>query len=438
MLHQIPPRESEVPLTPADESNAATAASARRSKLLRDLSVFLLPVGVAIVAMAVVYGAVVLHSGSYAIKAGAWKVIAAMALVPVLAAMTLTAFRRTESPLSVALLVTTLFFSISVMILSSLRVPMSYTGLAATFPIIAGAIGLAGIGFHRALHHHVGFLYFPGAESIAEMLGNRVEVITDTSASPEKYDFILVDRSHHHNDTWSDFLAHCYLGGMEVMPWPRFLEKREGRVEVDLFDPSELSYGADQVIYSRLKRFFDIMAVLVTLPVTVLVTALASLWIFVRDPGPVLFVQLRRGFGGKPFRIYKLRTMYQGTAGGATHAGDDRIIPGCKLLRKLRIDELPQLLNILKGDMSLIGPRPETLDLARWYEREIPEYRFRLMVLPGITGWAQVKSGYTSNPAEAKVKLTYDLYYIKHLSFDLDLQILFRTVKTVLFGSGAR
>src|SRR5690606_6606054 len=126
------------------------------------------------------------------------------------------------------------------------------------------------------------------------------------------------------------------------------------------------------------------------------------------------------------------------TAGGATGDDDKRIIPGCRLIRKLRLDELPQLYNIMIGDMSLIGPRPEAVDLVRWYRSEIPQWDYRMLVLPGITGWAQVNSGYTSNPEEARMKLAYDLYYIKHLSFDLDLQILFRTAMTVLLAKGAR
>jgi lipopolysaccharide/colanic/teichoic acid biosynthesis glycosyltransferase len=130
--------------------------------------------------------------------------------------------------------------------------------------------------------------------------------------------------------------------------------------------------------------------------------------------------------------------MFMGTAGGATGDMDKRIIPGCGLIRRLRLDELPQLYNILIGNMSLIGPRPEAIDLVKWYRREIREWDYRTLILPGITGWAQVNSGYTSNPSEARVKLSYDLYYIKHLSFDLDLQILFKTIRTVLLGMGAR
>src|SRR5690606_17507178 len=161
-------------------------------------------------------------------------------------------------------------------------------------------------------------------------------------------------------------------------------------------------------------------------------------YIFIRDGGPVLFIQHRKGFGGRVFRIYKFRTMYKGTGGGSTKAGDKRVIPGCRLIRKLRLDELPQLYNILIGDMSLIGPRPVAHYVAKESQRVEPKYALRTLILPGITGWAQVTSGYAATTQEEINKLAYDLYYLKHLSFDLDLQILFKTVKTVLFGTGAR
>ena len=152
----------------------------------------------------------------------------------------------------------------------------------------------------------------------------------------------------------------------------------------------------------------------------------------------MLFVQVRRGYGGRRFRMYKFRTMYKGTSGGSTSVGDRRIIPGFRLVRKLRFDELPQIYNILKGDMSLIGPRPVAEYVSRSSEAVEPKYALRSLVLPGITGWAQVTSGYAGTTSEEIEKLSYDLYYIKHLSLDLDLLVLFKTFKTVMFGFGAR
>src|SRR5690606_1962763 len=144
------------------------------------------------------------------------------------------------------------------------------------------------------------------------------------------------------------------------------------------------------------------------------------------------------GYAGKPFRMYKFRTMYKGSSGGATTTGDSRIIRGCGLIRKLRLDETPQLLNVLMGEMSLIGPRLGAIDSARSYETAMPRYLLRLMVLPGLSGWAQVKSGYAGNLTEAREKLSYDLYYIKHMSLDLDLRIAVSTLRTLLLRRGAR
>src|SRR5690606_24639301 len=224
----------------------------------------------------------------------------------------------------------------------------------------------------------------------------------------------------------------------EIMPWTRFIEIRHGRVHVPAFELSDLAYTPSQLLYARAKRLLDVSFVLVTLPLTLPIAAFAASYIWLRDGGSVVFVQHRRGFGGRVFRMYKLRTMFKGTAGGSTIPGDARIIPGCHLLRKLRIDEIPQLYNILIGDMSLIGPRPVAEYVARSTARQEEKYFLRNLVLPGITGWAQVTSGYAATTEEELEKLAFDLYYIKHLSFDLDLQILFKTVKTVLFGTGAR
>lgn len=130
--------------------------------------------------------------------------------------------------------------------------------------------------------------------------------------------------------------------------------------------------------------------------------------------------------------------MYHGRQGGATRTNDDRIIKGCRVLRRLRLDELPQLINIWRGEMSLVGPRPVAEYVAQASEAEEPKFIHRTMVLPGITGWAQVNSGYAGTTQEEINKLSYDLYYIKHLSFDLDVLIILSTISTVLFGRGAR
>jgi lipopolysaccharide/colanic/teichoic acid biosynthesis glycosyltransferase len=152
------------------------------------------------------------------------------------------------------------------------------------------------------------------------------------------------------------------------------------------------------------------------------------------------------GYRGHPFLMYKFRTMRQASAGTSadprldamTRSNDERVTKIGRFLRHYRIDELPQLLNVLKGDMSWIGPRPEAVPLSLWYEAELPFYRYRHIVRPGITGWAQVKQGHVADVDEVLWKLHYDFYYIKNFSFWLDVLIVARTIRTILSGFGAR
>jgi lipopolysaccharide/colanic/teichoic acid biosynthesis glycosyltransferase len=161
--------------------------------------------------------------------------------------------------------------------------------------------------------------------------------------------------------------------------------------------------------------------------------------------GPALFRQQRIGYQGRPFTVYKFRTMrLTDPASGEerdlaiTRHKDDRITPLGRFLRKSRIDELPQIINVLKGEMSWIGPRPEAVVLSRWYEKEIPFYRYRHIVRPGIAGWAQVCQGHVADVEEVRSKLHYDFYYIKQYSPWIDLLIVVRTIRTMLTGHGAR
>jgi lipopolysaccharide/colanic/teichoic acid biosynthesis glycosyltransferase len=164
------------------------------------------------------------------------------------------------------------------------------------------------------------------------------------------------------------------------------------------------------------------------------------------SPGPILFRQRRVGYGGSSFLVFKFRTMHNGGNGhdedertsAITNHADPRVTRLGRLLRRSRIDELPQLLNILRGEMSWIGPRPEAEVLSKWYESELPFYRYRHIVKPGITGWAQVNQGHVAEVNDVLWKLQYDFYYIKNFSPWLDLLIVFKTLRTVLTGFGSR
>jgi lipopolysaccharide/colanic/teichoic acid biosynthesis glycosyltransferase len=197
--------------------------------------------------------------------------------------------------------------------------------------------------------------------------------------------------------------------------------------------------------YLKLKFVLDWLLALLVLPLFLVVGLIVGALIFLGSGGPVFFRQERVGFRGQIFRVYKFRTMRSGAAqhGDArelamTRAGDARITRFGALLRRYRIDELPQILNILKGEMSWIGPRPEAKALSEWYEAELPYYHYRHAVRPGISGWAQVNQGHVALPQDVHTKLHYDFFYIKYLSPWLDMLIVFRTLHTIFFGFGAK
>ena len=196
-------------------------------------------------------------------------------------------------------------------------------------------------------------------------------------------------------------------------------------------------------IYSRYgKRIMEVAIVVLLLPVAVLLIAACALLIKTLSPGPVFYRQERVGHGGKPFGLLKLRTMFpdaEDTTGPVWAAEDDSRVTGLgRLLRRTRLDELPQLFQVLTGEMALIGPRPERPQFVRQFAQDLPFYLTRLSVRPGVTGWAQVNHHYDGCPGDVSAKLRYDLYYIRHLSLPLDLTILRRTLGVIIRRSGAR
>ncbi len=189
----------------------------------------------------------------------------------------------------------------------------------------------------------------------------------------------------------------------------------------------------------QLKRGADLIVAVVLLAVTSPLILLAMLLIWLEDRGPIFYVQQRTGWLGRLFEVYKLRTMQvqsNGLPPSWTQPGDHRITRVGLWLRRLRLDELPQLINVISGDMSLIGPRPERPELEQELEQRIPHYRKRYWMRPGLSGWAQVCASYASSVEDSEIKLSYDLYYLKNFSTWLDMMILFRTIKTVLKAGG--
>ena len=220
-------------------------------------------------------------------------------------------------------------------------------------------------------------------------------------------------------------------------------ERLSGKIAIESLTPSNLIFSRD-FKKSRLDlvagRLTSLLVAVVGLIAFAPVSGIIMLLIKLDSNGPLFFIQDRLGLNAKHFRLVKFRTMrvVDGPTSEWAHDNSDRITRVGRWLRKFRLDELPQFLNIIRGDMNLVGPRPHPASNVELFGEGIPYYSLRSAVRPGITGWAQIRLGYANNLEEETEKMRYDLYYIKHLSFWLDLRILFDTVKIVLFGQGSQ
>jgi len=240
-------------------------------------------------------------------------------------------------------------------------------------------------------------------------------------------------------------LLDCKLSGVRVSDIATFFEQNVGQIRLDAVSAGWLIFGSgfDQgVIRSTTKRIFDILSALVLIVLSFPLMLITALFIKLESPGPIFYRQERVGLSGKTFDVVKFRSMRtdaekDGVPRWAT-ASDSRITRVGRVIRKVRIDELPQLFGVLVGDMSMVGPRPERPYFVDQLVQDIPFYAVRHSVKPGVTGWAQVSYQYGASREDTVEKLQYDLYYVKNHSLFLDLVILFQTVGVVLTGKGAQ
>lgn len=258
-------------------------------------------------------------------------------------------------------------------------------------------------------------------------------------------DAYVADLRHDHCPDWEAFIADRTLDGVPIYHFKQVTEHLTGQVSIDHL--SENSFGSvlPNLSYVALKRVLDLGLLALLAPL--IVPLFAVVWVLIRliDGGPALFTQQRVGMGGRPFVVLKFRTMRSLSNPSAdaheaakTKPDDQRVTALGGWLRKTRIDEIAQIVNIARGEMSWIGPRPEALVLAKHYESAFPFYRYRYAVRPGISGWAQVNQGHVVDDDDVRVKLRYDFYYVKNISPWLDLLIGIKTLRIVLFGIGAR
>jgi lipopolysaccharide/colanic/teichoic acid biosynthesis glycosyltransferase len=255
---------------------------------------------------------------------------------------------------------------------------------------------------------------------------------------------IVVDMKADLSPEWERFIADRALDGTPVYDAKQVFESLSGRVQVEHLSENTFAALTPNSIYASGKRHIDfLLALIAAIAISPLLILVGSA-IRLESAGPALFRQTRIGYRGREFTVYKLRTMRLTTAASETLDSqmtkdrDPRITGLGRLLRKMRIDELPQIINILRGEMSWIGPRPEAAQISAWYESKIPFYRYRHMVRPGITGWAQVNQGHVTTLDDADLKLQYDFFYVKNFSLWLDILVLLRTIRVVFTGNGAR
>ncbi|MGD8172499.1 exopolysaccharide biosynthesis polyprenyl glycosylphosphotransferase [Vibrio sp. TRT 21S02] len=237
------------------------------------------------------------------------------------------------------------------------------------------------------------------------------------------------------------FIADCSINNIPVFHSESIREMVEGKVQTLHLSENYIGTLTPNPIYHKIKRLWESVLILASFPITLPIMAITAILIKIENPGPAMFIQERVGQGGKAFRIYKFRSMTVKSKDAEDKFATEeqaRVTRVGKVIRKVRIDELPQFFNVLKGEMSLIGPRPEQESFVIQFEQEIPFYGYRHMVKPGITGWAQTVQGYADDTDSTREKLAHDLYYIKHLSFWLDMNIVIKTIKTMLTGFGAK
>jgi sugar transferase (PEP-CTERM system associated) len=239
-------------------------------------------------------------------------------------------------------------------------------------------------------------------------------------------------------------LLNLRLCGVVIENSSTLMERLTGKLQLDGLNPSTLIFtegfrmnDSEQLFRRLLSLAVSLTALLICLPFLPLIILMVRL----SSPGPILFSQTRVGQRGRLFTAYKFRTMRKDAeAQGAVWAtkDDPRVTTAGRIMRNTRIDEIPQLWNVLRGEMAFVGPRPERPEFVQWLSREIPFYDLRHMIRPGITGWAQVRYRYGASLEETKRKLEYDLYYVKHQSIGLDLLIMFETIKTIILRRGAQ
>lgn len=338
-------------------------------------------------------------------------------------------------------------YGLALVLIFGLRLAYSRTVITASFVV---AVLLAFI-FAYLTERFVKqrFYLVPGgdADTLRHIENAEWVALKDAVVPPDPRAMLVADFRHPHSGEWERMLAQAAIAGRVVYHSKLLNESLTGKVRMEHL--SENSFGSliPNLAYRKLKRGIDLVVCLILGPILLLPLLAIALAIRLDSSGPAIFRQQRVGYRGEVFEMLKFRTMRPrpvcdddetARRDAMTRNDDDRITRVGRFLRRTRLDELPQIVNILRGEMSWIGPRPEAVPLSRWYETEIPFYSYRHIIRPGITGWAQVHQGHVTDLDEIHQKLAYDFYYVKYFSAWLDIVISLRTIPTMIGGFGAR
>jgi len=337
-------------------------------------------------------------------------------------------------------------FVLVVLVMFTLRVEYSRVMLfysAATSTLIATQLRWS----NRTMRLQPFYLVPYGkATAMEEIEGIPVRRLVRADIPQDRAANIVADFRAELPPDWERLLARASLAGIPVYHYKQLTESITGQVKIEHL--SENSFGSlmPNRSYTPIKRLIDLVGSLTLIALTFPAMAVLAAAIWLEDRQSPFYSQTRTGFGGRPFRMYKFRSMTNRPEGNGDATRDDaitqdddkRITRIGRFIRRYRFDELPQLFNVMKGEMSLIGPRPEANALAEWYEENLPFYSYRNIVKPGLTGWAQVNQGHVATLEDIDIKLQYDFYYIKYFSFWLDVLIVMRTFHTILTGFGSK
>lgn len=285
-------------------------------------------------------------------------------------------------------------------------------------------------------------------DNLQAQLRGQFKVVDIGAQTPNQIEmahgYVVAANSNLMTSEWKDFLLDIKMEGRIVITWADFIESNLRKIPVEHIEVDwfflHSGYGLiTSLSLSRVKRLHDLALSVILLILTFPLMLLTAIAVKLDSRGPVFYSQNRTGLRGRTFRVHKFRSMRTDAEAGGhkwASANDSRITRVGAFIRKTRLDELPQLVNVFRGEMSLIGPRPERPEFNEDLEKQIPYYNLRHLVRPGLTGWAQILYPYGASVTDSKNKLEYDLFYIKNYSFVLDYLILLRTVKIVFFGQG--